>query len=180
MKDVSGSWERGRQGLPAPHARRRLARPWPVFAVEAARLVHSRKRGGAGFTCRRLQVVCAKRVQGGTSWTPSGRCKSLIRREACPPRCGQRYPFRFRRLQVKRAGSRFWSEAPGRLQGVFRASRGDVLPARRGARRRRSPVAGREHADPADATQALVELPVERGTTCTVRLGTFQPASHLS
>jgi hypothetical protein len=39
--------------------RETLHTSWPAFALEAARLVHSRKRGPGRFTCRRLQVVCA-------------------------------------------------------------------------------------------------------------------------
>jgi hypothetical protein len=36
--------------------------PGPLWPVEAARLVLSRKRGRARLTCRRLQVVCAERA----------------------------------------------------------------------------------------------------------------------
>ncbi len=59
MADVDSfaSFE-ARSGEP-PLAGRGITPSWPSFAWEVARLVLSRKRARARFTCRRLQVVWA-------------------------------------------------------------------------------------------------------------------------
>jgi hypothetical protein len=78
-KDAQSPQERGRELGPVGRERASHG-PGLVSGVEAVRLVHSRKRGGARLTCRRLQVMCATRAQGGTSWS----CNSLIRRTFYP------------------------------------------------------------------------------------------------
>jgi hypothetical protein len=61
---------------------------------------------------------------GGTSCAPLAELQVLDSTGGGPDapggRCGPRYPFKFRRLNLERAGSRFSSRAAGRRWGAFR------------------------------------------------------------
>jgi hypothetical protein len=58
-KRVLGSVHQQVSWAAGPGAGRETHTSWPALALEAARLLHSRKRGPGRFTCRRLQVMYA-------------------------------------------------------------------------------------------------------------------------